>query len=101
MSVWMQLICVNWSSIHSVHCNIRLDKLIQQHFTLFSNELVYLTGTTALILISSDAQLHIFQVALCTIPVTTITERGDHHSGEILRFDSTHHSNRKVKWAST
>ena len=60
-SVWMQLICVNQSSIHSLHCNICLDKSIQQHCTLFSDELVSLTGTTALILISLDAQPRYFK----------------------------------------
>ena len=37
-------------------CNTSLDKLIQQHSTLFRDKLGSLKGTTVKILISSDAQ---------------------------------------------
>ena len=52
---WLTHFCVNWSSIRSIHCNTHLDKLIQQHSTLFRDELGSLKGTTPKILISSDA----------------------------------------------
>ena len=58
---WLTHFCVNWSSIRSLHCNTSLDKLIQQHSTLFRDKLGSLKGTTVKILISSDAQPDFFQ----------------------------------------